>query len=218
LEPHGDVRAEPLRATEEVLVRLKNLVVIAALAAFGVLALASTSGAAGGKLKCFADAPATCVLNSTTSATLDTTSGSDAGVFLSNGKNTNGTPLAGADFSFSYFCANTLDTTSCIAGGAPRWSIPISTDGINKTTEAYAFLDAQGCINGGETPSGGAITVSTALAQCPVDLNISGHWANWDAFAAANTTYRISGDLPFVIADVQTGGQIVVSDVLVTKS
>jgi hypothetical protein len=43
--------AESLWATEEVLMRLKSLVVIAALAAFGVLALAGTSGAAGGKVE-----------------------------------------------------------------------------------------------------------------------------------------------------------------------
>jgi hypothetical protein len=194
--------------------RLKSLVVIAALAA--LLALAGTSGAAGGKLKCFADSPATCVLNTASSATLDTTSGSDAGVYLSNGKSTNGTPLAGVDFSFTYFCANTIDLSSCIAGGAPRWSIPINTDSNSKTTEGYAFLDASGCLNGGTQPSGGALTVSTALATCPV--NFAGDYANWGAFADAHPTYTISGDFPFVIADVQTGGQLVVSNVVVTKS
>jgi hypothetical protein len=34
-------------------------------------------------------------------------------------------------------------------------------------------------------------------------------YSDWDAFAAANATYTIAGDLPFVIADVQTGNPII---------
>ena len=185
----------------------------AALALFVV----TMATAAGGKLRCFADSPATCTLNSATSATLDTTAGGDAGVFLTNGKSTNGVPLANAGFSFTYFCANTLSLTSCISGGAPRWSIPINTDGNSKTTEGYAFLDAQGCLNNGTQPSGGALTVSTMAATCPVNFQ-SVDYANWATFAADNPTYTISAALPFVIADVVTGGQIIVSNVNVTKS
>ena len=189
---------------------------IAALAVAVVSITAVTANAAGGKLRCFADAPATCVLNSSTSATLDTTLGGDAGVYLSNGMATQGRPLSQVDFSFTYFCANTLDLTSCISGGAPRWSIPISTDGDKKTTEGYAFLDAQGCLNNGTQPSGGALTVSTTVATCPV--NFQGvDYANWDAFAAANPTYTIASALPFVISDVVTGGPIIVFDVNSTK-
>ena len=74
-----------------------------ALVSLGALTLGGTSvSAAGGKLRCFADAPATCTLNSATSATINTTTGGDAGVFLSNGKSTNGVPLANASFSFTY--------------------------------------------------------------------------------------------------------------------
>src|SRR5262249_38762301 len=149
------------------------------------LGITSSATAAGGKLKCFADSPATCTLNSATSATIDATGGGDAGVFLSNGKSTNGAPLASVHFSFTYFCANTTDITSCTTGGAPRWSIPISTDGNSKTTEGYAFLDGQGCLNGGTALSGGALTVSTTLATCPVNFQ-SVDYQNWDAFAAAN--------------------------------
>jgi hypothetical protein len=183
------------------------MVLAAALAA--VLSLAVTASAQGGKLRCFADAPATCTLNSASSATLDTTQGSDAGVYFSNAKSTNGTPLAAVDFSFTYFCAVTTDQTSCVSGGAPRWSIPISTDGNSKTTEGYAFLDAPNC---GDTG-----TVSTADKTCPVFFD-SESFANWDDFAAAHPDYTISGDAPFVIADVATGGPIIISDVSVTKA
>ncbi|HET9782574.1 MAG TPA: hypothetical protein VFR33_12440 [Candidatus Dormibacteraeota bacterium] len=187
------------------------------LAALAALVLGGTTASAnGGKLRCFADAPASCTLNSGTGATIDTTSGGDAGVYLSNGKSTGGFPLANVSFSFTYFCQNTLDLTSCIGGGAPRWSIPISTDGSG-TTAGYAFLDAQGCLNGGTQPSGGALTVSTAASTCPVNA-FGIDYPNWAAFAAANPSFTIASALPFVISDVATGGEIIVSDLDVTKS
>jgi hypothetical protein len=149
------------------------------------LSITALANAAGGKLKCFADSPATCTLNSSTSATLDTTNGGDAGVYLSNGKATGGTPVANAGFSFQYFCANTIDYTSCVGGGAPRWSIPINVGNDPKDTQqVYAFLDANGCGDDG--------TVSTAAADCTVTLNSGGSYANWAAFAAANPTYTIA--------------------------
>lgn len=204
---------------------MKSLLIAVTVAvAVTVLTAGTASGAAGGgKLRCFADAPATCTLNSPTSATINATNGGDAGVYLSNGKSLNGAPLTHVDFSFTYFCANTTDITSCTGGGAPRWSIPISTDGNSKTTEGYAFLDGAGCMNGGETPSGGSITVSTTLAACSVtfstlDGSFSASYPNWDAFAAANPTWTISGDLPFVISDVSTASAQIVSNVIETKS
>jgi hypothetical protein len=179
------------------------------LAALAALVLGGTSAsAAGGKLKCFADFPATCTLDSASSATIDSTLGGDAGVYLSNGKSTNGFPLANVSFSFTYSCPNTGDSTSCIGGGAPRWSIPISTDG-SATTAGYAFLDAKGCGANG--------TVSTEAPTCAVNA-FGIDYANWAAFAAANPTYTISSALPFVISDVVTAGPILVSDLVVTKS
>src|SRR5438132_874291 len=128
--------------------------VAVATAVFAVVGFAS-GAASGGKLRCFADSPATCTLNSPTSATIDATGGGDAGVYLSNGKSLGGTPLANADFSFTYFCANTTDISSCTGGGVPRWSIPVDVGGDPKDAQQnYAFLDGQGCITGGETPSG----------------------------------------------------------------
>ena len=194
---------------------MRRLILIATLCV-AALSITSFATAAGGKLKCFADSPATCTLNSATSATINATAGGDAGVLLTNGKSTQGAPLASVDFSFTYFCANTTDITSCTSGGAPRWSIPISTDG-SPTTAGYAFLDAQGCLNGGTQPSGGALTVSTAESTCPVNA-FNTDYTNWAAFAAANPTYTISGALPFVISDVITGGAIIVSNLVVTKS
>ena len=191
---------------------MRGLIALTALGA-AVLSFAAASPAAnsGGKLRCFADSPATCTLNSATSATLDTTGGGDAGVYLTNGKSTGGATLASVDYSFSYFCSVTTDLSSCVGGGAPRWSIPINTGGDPKDTQqVFAFLDANGCGDDG--------VVSTTEADCSVTLNTGGSWANWDAFADENPTYTIASALPFVIADVNTGGQIIVSEVNSTKS
>jgi hypothetical protein len=187
--------------------RVRRLAFIVALCA-AALSITSFATAAGGKLRCFADSPASCVLSSATAATLDTTGGGDAGVFLTNGKSTNGTSLQNVDFSFAYSCSTATDFTSCVGGGAPRWAIPIDTNGNSKTTEGYAALDANGC---GDTG-----TVNTALATCAVNF-LSVDYANWDAFAAAHPTYTISSALPFVISDAQTSGPIHISNVRVTK-
>jgi len=74
-----------------------------------------------------------------------------------------------------------------VAGGAPRFSIPLSTG-------SYAFIDA---LNSGNTG-----TVSTDDPNAKVFINTGGEYANWDAMVAANPTWRIgSGKVPFVIAD-----------------
>ena len=185
---------------------MKRLAFLVALVA-AALSITSLATAAGGKLRCFADGSATCTLNSDGSATI---TGADmgAGVYLTNGKSTGGFALASVDYSFTYSCAGPSDTTSCVGGGAPRWSIPISTDG-NSKAEGYAFLDANGCGDSG--------LVSTTEANCAVTFQ-GVTYANWDAFAAANPTYTIASALPFVVADVPTGGPITVSDVNSTKS
>lgn len=190
---------------------MKRLVRIAALvlAAVGITAVAA--GAAGGKLRCFSGSPATCTVNSgTNSATFDTSGGGYAGVYYTNGKSLGGSTLASVDFSFTYRCQpSNTDTTTCVGGGAPRWSIPIDTGGDPKDElGAYAFLDAANCGSSG--------MVSTTLATCPVFLNTGGSWANWDAFAAANPTYTIASALPFVISDVPTA-PVIIFDPTVTK-
>ncbi len=42
--------------------------------------------------------------------------------------------------------------------------------------------------------------VSTANADCKVFYGANS-FANWDAFAAANPTYKIADAIPFIIAD-----------------
>jgi hypothetical protein len=88
-----------------------------------------------------------------------------------------------------------------VGGGAPRWSIPIDTDGHKNTTEGYAFLDAAGCgaVNG-TNDSGQATVVSTKNDACHVNFQ-SADYANWTTFAAVHPNYRTSKDVPFVIAD-----------------
>lgn len=126
--------------------------------------------------------------------------GEYAGVYVkpqNPAKNQRGFLLSAADFSFSH----SGDT----AGGAPRFSIPIDEDG-NGTTEAYAFIDANSCGNTG--------VVSTNASNCVVYYG-AGVYANWDAFAAAHPTYRISEDIPFVIAD-QPGTYVISNPVMST--
>ena len=123
------------------------------------------------------------------SATLDNDLGEYSGVYVKN-KSLSATPLANVDFSFNY----TGDT----AGGAPRFSIPLSTG-------SYAFIDARN--------SGSTGRVSTEDATAKVFINTGGEYANWDAMVAANPTWRIgSGKVPFVIADQP--GHYVISNII----
>jgi hypothetical protein len=109
--------------------------------------------------------------------------------------------LAEVDFSFV--------STGDVTGGAPRFSIPIDdkaipgpTDFFDGTDVAYAFLDAANCGGVSDVET----LVSTDAANCMVFLNSGGSWANWDAFAEANPTFRIApGYIPFVIADGALG-------------
>lgn len=128
-----------------------------------------------------------------TSATIVNDAGEYGGVYV-KARSLNNKPLADVDFSFT--------SSGDVAGGAPRFSIPIDTDGDTKTTEGYAFIDVNGC--------GGDLFVSTTNEDCVVYFG-DDVYANWDAFAAANPTYRISKAIPFIIADV--AGSYTVEDV-----
>lgn len=119
------------------------------------------------------------------------------GVYLQS-RSQSGKPLSEVDFSFT--------STGDVAGGAPRFSIPIDTNGDGKN-DGYAFIDAANC--GGT--SGAETLVSTESSTCQVFFG-SATFANWDAFAAANPTYRIApGDIPFIVADV--AGKYEVEDI-----
>ena len=147
---------------------------VAAIAFGGVAASASPN-----KLQSFGTG--TVMINGD-SATIDNNAGEYGGVFLTS-RSLSAKPLNAVHLSF--------DSSGDTAGGAPRFSIPID-DGTSVLK--YAFLDVLGC---GYTTG----TVSTDLANCHVNFN-SVDYANWDAFASANPTFRIAaGQIPFIIAD-----------------
>jgi hypothetical protein len=124
----------------------------------------------------------------------------NGGVFI-NAKPNSGKAIGSVLFSFV--------SSGDVAGGAPRFSIPIDTDGKAATVEFYAFLDAAGCGGISNVPK----TVSTDSSTCAVNAGTES-FLNWAAFAAAHPTYRIApGWHPFIIAD-GTPGSYVVSDIV----
>ena len=72
----------------------------------------------------------------------------------------------------------------------------------------YAFIDAAGC--------GSTGMVSTTDPNCAVTFN-GVTYANWDAFAAANPSYRIGNVVPFVITDTTEPGTTLISAITVTE-
>ena len=157
------------------------------------LAIAGTVMAAPNKLRTFGTGDVT--ITGPRSATIVNDVGEYGGVYVV-GKSTYKRPLADVDFSFT--------STGAIGGGAPRFSLPIDTDGNVKTTEGYAFIDVNSC--------GGSTNVSTSSSTCMVYFNTEpAPYTNWDAFAAAHPTWTTSQDIPFVIADAP--GSYGVSDV-----
>jgi opacity protein-like surface antigen len=167
--------------------RLLIGLMVAAVAAIGFGSVAASASAT--RLQTFGTGTVT-VGDDGTSATIVNGLGEYGGVYI-NSKSKSGKPLNAVDFSFV--------STGFVTGGAPRFSIPIDTDGVGSTNDGYAFIDAQGC---GGAP-GETTTVSTALDNCQVSFNSPNYnYANWAAFAAANPTYRIApGFIPFIIAD-----------------
>ncbi|HET7494422.1 MAG TPA: hypothetical protein VFJ80_03170 [Candidatus Limnocylindrales bacterium] len=96
----------------------------------------------------------------------------------------------------------TFDRSGDIEGGAPRFSIPISTH-RNGRLDAYAFIDVNSC--------GGGATVSTDAANCGVYFR-NDFFANWAAMVSAHPTWRLAaGKVPFIIADV--AGDYVISNI-----
>jgi hypothetical protein len=140
------------------------------------------------------------ILAGGTSAMLDTADGdpdgSYAGVYYAVSSLSGKLVGAVTNVSFTYSCTSAL---VCVTGGSPRLSIPIDTDG-DGTWESFAFIDAANC--------GTGATSGTVNLACPVFFG-STLYANWAAFAAANTTYRIATDaVSFVIADQPFEGTI----------
>jgi hypothetical protein len=181
---------------------MKKLHIVVAAAALALCSAVAVA-AAPVKLKCFSGAPATCSVSGDT-ATLNTSAGGFAGVSINNARNT-GRSLSGATYSFQYNCDPLDDNVSCTGGGSPRWSIPINEPG-DGPTEGFAFLDAAGC--------GFTGTVSTASNTCAVNYD-SIDYPNWAAFAAANPTYKIGNQAPFVITDTTEPGTTLIFNVTV---
>jgi hypothetical protein len=158
---------------------MRRVAPLLALVATVVLAIPATA-APKSKLQTFGTGVVT--IESRDAATLDNDPGEYSGVYI---KAKNGArKIVSVKFSFDY--------TGDIAGGAPRFSIPIDTD-HNRTVEGYAFLDAINCGDDGR--------VSTTDADCKVFFQ-SEVFDNWAAFAQAHPKYRIPPRaIPFIIAD-----------------
>jgi hypothetical protein len=158
-----------------------KLVSVVALFSVLMLALASfASGAAPSALKTFGEESGSIVtVTGSKSATIVNEVGEYGGVYV-QGKSLNGKALAKVDFEFT--------STDAVAGGAPRFSMPID-DGT--TTLGYAFVDVLNCATS---------HVSTDDASCKVYFKNEVH-ANWDAFATAHSTWKIASAIPFIIAD-----------------
>lgn len=166
------------------------------LGAVCVLALAGGAAAGPKKLRTFGTGEAS--PTSARSGTITNDAGEYAGFYVRGYRSQTGKRLSRVVFSFV--------STGDVAGGAPRFSIPIDEDG-DGAWESYAFLDAFNC---GASGSDDVVTVSTRADDCAVFYGAGVH-ANWDAFAAAHPSYRIADAIPFIISDQP--GTYVVSDI-----
>ena len=167
-----------------------KLVSVLGLLAVLTLTLASLAGAAApNTLKTFG--PGDVTVTGSKSATIANDAGEYGGVYVQS-KSLNGKSLAKVDFEF------TASADSDVAGGAPRFSMPIN-NGTSVTS--YAFIDVANC---------GSEWVSTDNADCKVFLGANSY-ANWDAFASENPTYKIADAIPFIVAD--QAGSYTVKDI-----
>ena len=166
---------------------------VAAVAAIGFGSV--TASASANKLIAFGTGTVT-IGDDGTSATIvngvDPAGGFQYGGVYIKSKSQSHKPLSAVDFSFV--------STGDVTGGAPRFSLPINTDG-GSSVAGYAFIDAAGC--GGASDE--STLVSTSAANCHVNF-LSVDYANWAALADANPTARIApGAIPFIIADGAAG-------------
>jgi hypothetical protein len=164
----------------------KAMILGAAVVVAGVLTTAAL--ASGGNLKKFGDGDTTVEGNKAAFVVLP---GQYAGVY----KKAESKSVSKVRFHMVSYGA--------VQGGAPRFSIALDTDGIKKTTESYAFLDAANCGGVvGDNPTHAETTIDTALANCKVFINTGGEYDNWAALVAAHPDWHTSKDASFVIADV----------------
>ena len=160
---------------------MRRLIVTAALSALALFVVAGAFGAPA-NLKSFgSESGSEVTVLTSSSATIVNEAGGYGGVYV-QGKSLQGKSLAKADFAFT--------AAGVVAGGAPRFSIPIN-DGAFDPNADYAFLDVANC---------GGTLVSTEDASCKVYFG-NDVFANWDDFAAKRPDYKIASAIPFIIAD-----------------
>lgn len=99
-----------------------------------------------------------------------------------------------------------LSYTGVSTAGGPRISLPIDTDGGG--TDFYAFISTFYCNDGAGHLN--SLTDST----CTIFAG-NESFATWAALLAAHPTWRVGGNLPFIIAD--DPGSWTVSDVQLGK-
>lgn len=139
----------------------------------------------GNKLQCFGDGECTLIPGG---ATLSNDAGEHSGVYIPS--NLIGRSLSDVNkLSFDY-------SGSGAAGGSPRISVPIDSNG-DGTTDDHAFIDTGYCNDAGDPNVG---TLDAINDPTCVIWYGSDSYANWAAFASANPTYRISGT-SFIIVD-----------------
>jgi len=135
-----------------------------------------------------------CTLNASgTGATLDNTGGdpdgSYSGVYFAVSSISGELLTDVSGLSFNY--------TGTPTAGSPRISLPIDTDN-DGDTEFYISIGAFYCNNGA-----GLVDPMTDTT-CTLWSNLDGTTplaSNWAALLAAHPTWRVSDDVPFIIAD-----------------
>jgi hypothetical protein len=158
------------------------------------------TAAAANPLLCF-DGPSEgtiyggkCTLNASgTGATLDNTGGDTDGSY--SGVNFAVSSLSGkllsavTDLSFTY--------TGTPTAGSPRISLPIDTnnDGV---TDFYASISAFYCNNGAGLVDPMHDTTCTIWSNLDGTTPLAGNWAE---LVAAHPTWKVSSDIPFIVAD-----------------
>ena len=180
--------------------RLVSILIAGAL----VLSFASVASAVSHKLRVETGGAGQAFVFSSTSAQLrvsGSANGVDYAAIYTKSKAPAGKQLSKVDMGFRI--AAPQGQTGYVQGGAPRLTIPIDFNG-DGAWDDFASIDWASC--GGTVDGTGKLTssvlVSTTSSTCGVHLNGGGSYADWDAFAAANPTYRIAkGQQAFIIAD-----------------
>ena len=181
---------------------------------FGILAVFSAAvllGNTGAAAAANASSQLLCFDGTTDTANGDTGGAVYGGVCTrtSNGATLNNSvPVGSGDYSGVYFATSAIsgkplsqvsglsfNYTGTATAGSPRISLPIDTN-ADGTTDFYAFIGAFYCNNG----AGLVDPMNDSTCTIFYTGNTTGD-ANWAAFVAAHPTWRVSNDVPFIVAD-----------------